>query len=793
MSFTRQQVAEIYVATFGRAPDSAGLDYWVNSSGLTNIEDIASSFFDSPEAHAAYPAGTSTAQLVTTAYENLFNREPDTAGLNYWVGQLDNHAFSQSLMLQALINGALDTAAGNDATLMNNKVQVGLDFANAGLDNVIDAKTVMQSVTADSASVPNAATQIIALENQNSAPPILFTNDGLAGKNIIDVLDSNGDGILDGTFEMKFTSGIWAGAVNLGSVFWPSFISINHEGSNVMFPNHPANEFFNLENGKLNLVTYPDGVTPVITDSYSIINNPNNTSDTVEVAHTRSDGYTYNEYLTTSLISASELIGTTGPTGGSSTPITPSVLYSFILSDTGNYPTNGGLVQGNDGNFYGTTIFGGMYSHGSIFKITPAGVETTVYSFNGTDGQEPCNLIQGNDGNFYGTTSGRTSAGDTYNDGTVFKITSDGVLTTLYSFNGTDGQAPIGNLIQANDGNFYGTTEYGGTNNTGTVFKITPAGVETTLYSFGINDGINGVQPMGSLIQGNDGSFYGTTSGGGRGYQGTAFKITATGEETQLSSFGIGDIHASDPQSGLIQGSDGNFYCTTAYGGTYNDGTVLKISPNGTTTVLHSFSGGADGQTPVGNLIQANDGNFYGTTENGGMNNTGTVFKITPAGVETVLSTFNASTTGANSHGALIQGNDGNLYGTTEYGGTNNSGTLFEIQLAGVSSPTVVNQNGNYQGVYSGYASTGYGTSGTIDFTVSGNNVAGEWYNYDGIDLGAVSGTVNTSTGTLSISTSDSGVPVVLTGQITSGSATGTWSETFPGLGTVNGTFTAHI
>ena len=172
MAFTREQVAEVYVATFNRAPDAAGLDYWVNSSGFTNIEDVASSFFDSAEAKAMYPDGTSYTTMVTTAYQNLFGRTPDQGGLDYWVGQLQNGVFSQSLMLQALINGAKDTADGNDKTMMSNKTTVGLDFANASLNDTSLAASIMSGVTDDSATVVAAQSSIAIQSQDSSLPPI---------------------------------------------------------------------------------------------------------------------------------------------------------------------------------------------------------------------------------------------------------------------------------------------------------------------------------------------------------------------------------------------------------------------------------------------------------------------------------------------------------------------------------------------------------------------------------------------------------------------------------------------
>jgi uncharacterized repeat protein (TIGR03803 family) len=370
-----------------------------------------------------------------------------------------------------------------------------------------------------------------------------------------------------------------------------------------------------------------------------------------------------------------------------------SLFYPFGTSSgqDGQEPY-GSLIQGNDGNFYGLTYGGGTNNDGTVFKITPAGVETVLYSFGAVshDGVWPYgNLIQGNDGNFYGLTNG----GGTNYYGTVFKITPAGVETVLYSFGAVshDGQEPYGSLIQASDGNLYGMTESGGTNGTGTVFKIVTDGTvggttESVFYSFGHSGGNDGESPYyGSLIQASDGNFYGMTQSGGTNSAGILFKITPAGVETVLYTFGATGIDAYGPYGSLIQASDGNFYGMTYEGGTNDDGTVFKIVTDGTVggtteSVLHSFGSSNDGSEPYGSLIQGNDGNFYGMTYEGGTNNDGTVFKITPAGVESVVYSFGSvSNDGRGPYGSLIQGNDGNFYGMTYGGGVDGDGIVFEI------------------------------------------------------------------------------------------------------------------
>ena len=249
---------------------------------------------------------------------------------------------------------------------------------------------------------------------------------------------------------------------------------------------------------------------------------------------------------------------------------------------------------------------------------------TTLHSFHGTDGSEPqASLVQATDGNLYGT----TFDGGTNGDGTVFKISPSGALTTLHSFDGTDGQNPWAGLIQASNGNFYGTTPGGGTNGGyGTVFKITSGGTLTTLHSFDSTDGNNA---RAGLIQASNGNFYGTTYEGGANGYGTVFKMTSSGTLTTLYNFCL-QSNCTDGgmlTAGGIQGADGNFYGTTQTGGgSYNAGTIFKITSSGTLTTLHSFSG-ADGQYPYDALIQDTNGTFYGTTQSDGAG-FGTVFSL---------------------------------------------------------------------------------------------------------------------------------------------------------------------
>ncbi len=340
------------------------------------------------------------------------------------------------------------------------------------------------------------------------------------------------------------------------------------------------------------------------------------------------------------------------------------------------------LIQATDGNLYGTTSDGGANMDGTVFKITPEGMLTPLHSFDGTDGSYVvAGLTQATDGNFYGA----ATFGGTNGYGTLFRITPEGTLTPLHSFDGTDGSEPAASLVQATDGNFYGTTRTGGANNYGTVFKITPEGSLTPLYSFDFTDGAH---PEASLVQATDGNLYGTTVDGGAYEDGTVFKITPQGVLTTLHSFG--DADGASPYTPLVQATDGNLYGTTVFGGVNNNcvggcGTVFKITLEGALTPLYSFCaqpGCTDGTDPGGELVQATDGNFYGTTQFGGANNYGTIFKITPEGELTTLHSFDF-TDGTVPQAGLVQATDGSFYGTAAEGGANSDycglgcGTVF--------------------------------------------------------------------------------------------------------------------
>ncbi len=415
-------------------------------------------------------------------------------------------------------------------------------------------------------------------------------------------------------------------------------------------------------------------------------------------------------------------------------------LHSFNGSIDG-FELDSGLIQGTDGNFY-------LTAGDAVCKVTPDGATTVLHRFsnNSNDpegGGLHGHLAQDADGNLYGA----TYRGGTNGWGTIFRISPSGVFTSLYSFDEIDtfadgyvnasGTGPKSLTIDGN-GNLYGTTASGGAKAGGTIFRFTKDGQFTALHSFespgtGAND----------LTLGKDGSLYGTASSNGLNGNGTVFKITPAGEFTVLHNFSaITDTvnytnsDGVEPNGGMVQGSDGNFYGTTISGGLGN-GTVFSITPDGMFTSLHNFAISnytttleGEGRTPTSGLTQGSDGRLYGETYSSGANN-GTIFAITPSGVLTTLYRCSYAEVKDSSISGLIQGRDGNFYGTVEEAGDNYVGTFFRLNLHGAStfdaSNYTVSENAGAATVtvsrngYIGAASLAYST-------VDGSGIAGTDY-----------------------------------------------------------------
>jgi uncharacterized repeat protein (TIGR03803 family) len=366
-------------------------------------------------------------------------------------------------------------------------------------------------------------------------------------------------------------------------------------------------------------------------------------------------------------------------------------LHSFSGTDGGN--PYAGLTQGSNGKLYGTASSGGAHSGGTVFDITTGGTFTSLYSFctlascaDGFDPRSP--VVVAPSGSLYGTTYG---GGPSDSPGTIYTLSGGGTLTTLYTFCAlsgcTDGEVPVGGLTLAVNGALYGTTSAGGAHGGGTIFDIKPSGgAVTTLYNFCsvvvLGQCQDGDSPQATLIQGMDGNFYGTTFDGGTfSYYGTLFRLSSAGTFTSLHSFDGTD--GDEPIGGLFQAIDGNYYGTTQTDGANGYGTVFKVTPTGTLTTIYNFcslSECTDGEFPEDGLIQGTDGNLYGTTFQGGANGEGTIFSITTSGVLTTLHSFDG-TDGNQPWAGLVQDTNGTFYGTTYSGGTSNLGTVFSLSV----------------------------------------------------------------------------------------------------------------
>ncbi len=360
-----------------------------------------------------------------------------------------------------------------------------------------------------------------------------------------------------------------------------------------------------------------------------------------------------------------------------------NTLTSFSGS-TGTGPNGSkpyaGVLVGNDGYLYGTTHQGGVngfpFGYGTVYKVSPAGATTTLWSFNNTNGAQPyAALALGGDGNLYGT----TLKGGAGNLGTLFRINTNGSLTTLLSFSGNNGANPASRLRLAADNDFYGTTQLGGANNLGTIFRLTTNGAFSSLFSF---DGTNGSRPYAEVVFGADGCLYGTTVTGGLSNLGTVFRLTTNGLFTSLFSF-VG-TNGAKPYGGLTLDPSGDFYGTTAYGGASDAGTIFKITTSGELTVIHSFDGAKEGANPFATLLRGQDGTYYGTTILGGAAQSvprGTVFQVATNGSFAGLASF-YDAIGSSPYGGLTQDAAGNLYGTTFDQGAGLKGTVFRLDPA---------------------------------------------------------------------------------------------------------------
>ena len=321
----------------------------------------------------------------------------------------------------------------------------------------------------------------------------------------------------------------------------------------------------------------------------------------------------------------------------------------------------GTIAQGRGGSMY-TTGWGG----GDAFRTWPGGDVQNLHQF-GARSALTSGLTLAVDGQYYGT----TGQGGTPRQGTIFKMSQKGQVTTLHQFQGgTDGAFPVAAPVQGAKGDFFGTA---GGASYASVYRITKDGNFTLLHGSTGNDGVS---PQGPLVQGTDYLFYGTMCQGGAEGDGTVFRVDSTGEYKVLVSFN--GTNGNCPLSGLIQATDGNFYGLTFNGGPSDIGVFFRMNPNGDITVLHYFTGGSDGSYPSGELVQASDGNLYGTTSGGGRYRQGVLFRATLTGNLVPLHNFIQSS-GVLAYPGLFQHTNGKLYGYTGGGGKFGKGVFYSM------------------------------------------------------------------------------------------------------------------
>jgi uncharacterized repeat protein (TIGR03803 family) len=387
-----------------------------------------------------------------------------------------------------------------------------------------------------------------------------------------------------------------------------------------------------------------------------------------------------------------------------------SMLASF--SGTNGADPLAPLIQGRDGNFYGTTYDGGPTTDrsdlghagfGTVFKVTPSGILTSLAAFYGTNGSHPrAALVQASDGNFYGTTYyGGLATNTPFNGpagyGTVFKMTPDGNLTMLFSFDVTNGACPTAGLVEGTDGLLYGTTSYGGASfsdpraarsgvpGEGTIFRISTNGDFTIVFSF--TPDTQGGQPMAPLTLGSDGSFYGIGAGGAYGW-GEIFRLSLDGTYTPIAP--LDSVNGGPGLSALVESRDGGFYGVAEASGAYGCGAVYKVSLNQSVTTIVSFTNSR--ARLWGSVVEGTDGNLYGTTGWSDDQQYGYVYQVMPQGDYAVIASF-TGTNGAYPQSGMVQGRDGSLYGTTFFGGAftdefgRGYGAIFRVIVPSAAAP----------------------------------------------------------------------------------------------------------
>ena len=440
---------------------------------------------------------------------------------------------------------------------------------------------------------------------------------------------------------------------------------------------------------------------------------------------------------------------------------TVTTVFDFTNSSGTAVLPFGPMAQGRDGNYYGVTQGPGF---GAIYKMSASGTFTLLHTFagDGSEGQSCNGLLLGTDGNFYGTCEmgGNNSA----STGTFFQVTPTGTLTVLHFFDGTfsgttDGCYPLGLPVQASDGNFYGTTFECGVNDAGILYKITPAGVFSVIHPFAFGSA-DGNQPEGALIQGSDGNLWGTLSFGGANNGGAVFKSTLKGTESLVFSFAScpGTTTGCNPFAGLVQGTDGNYYGTAEQGGANNQGVAFKVTPGGTYTLLHSFNSATDmGAYPILPLTLVTDGNFYGVATDciGGGCSPADLFEITSKSVFTDI--FNFPVLGGNNNSVplspLLLSTTGTFYATTYEGGSG-LGSFYSL-ANGQSAFVALQQTSAKEGSQINILGQGFSSSSVVKFggvAATRATLTGSTFIQATVPAGALTGKITVTTGATTLS-----------------------------------------
>lgn len=429
------------------------------------------------------------------------------------------------------------------------------------------------------------------------------------------------------------------------------------------------------------------------------------------------------------------------PASAQNGPVNVTTIHVFDGND-GAGPSLETLVQGQDGNLYGTTVTGDLHKlGGTVFQVSPSGSLNVLHVFEGFDGWHPAaGLVLGSDGLFYGDTRSRGS--NVPDDGTIFTIASDGTFNLLDTLDDRFAN-PSAPLVQGANGNYYGTSPgKGGSITPGAVFEVSATGQLKLLHLFARD--ADGANPISGLLLGKDGAFYGTTSNGGFFHCGTIFRMSPAGFLTTVHTFDWRD--GCNPLGSLSMAMDGNFYGTTYAGGSEGFGTVFRMTPSGDLDTLHDFDifGGA---SPYAGLMQATDGKLYGTTDSGSFGNYGLIFSITTKGKFAILQRFDRFH-GEGPEGGLVQHTNGLLYGTTAFGGLTNHGTIYTVDI-GVGSFVKTVETSGVVGSQIGVLGSGFTSTFEVAFngTPASFNVVSDTFITATVPPGALSGPVQVRTG----------------------------------------------